>query len=518
LKSSTSKRNSAATGIVATLAVLCLAGCGQQGVQAATAALKVDPLVVDFGDQPVLTPVTREIHLHSIGRATLTFGEAALVQPVGQKAFTVKSGLPLEKLSGAKEEVIVIAFSAPAMMAYSATLVLSSNDANEPNIAIPITGKGTTAATAVITPACLDFGPVCEGHSKIKAVTIGSSGSAPLLVNQLTLSDGSNAAFGPVGSWATDPPLQLAAHAQGMADDSRDVSVVFRPTSVTVDSTGMATGTLQIGTNDPLQQTVSVCLTGTMQKEPVANAGPNQIVAPGDTVMLDGSQSTDPGMMGLTYQWALVSRPQGSNAKLEPGTENTPMTSVTVDVPGAYVASLTVSDGVCASSVPSRVTITAASSHDMKVELVWDNSIVDLDLHVRQKTAGSQSPLYGANDCWWDHPNQVWGNGTGHHDGDVLSGFGPERVTYENAVAGDTSQLIATVVYSSANGAAKVNCSDSSATNCTPVTATVRVLMYGVVTAEIPHVLQHPGTFPSNMGETWDAVVIDWPSGQLSNP
>lgn len=487
--------------------MLTLAACGQQGFQPATAVLKADPVAVDFGDQPVLTPITREIKLRNIGRATLTFGEAALIQMTGQTAFTVTAGLPLEQLAGAKDETIVVRFSAPSMGEYSATLLLSSNDSKQPNLAIPITGKGTTAATVDVTPPCLEFGRVCEGHSKIKATTIASAGTAPLLVNRLELTSATNASFGAVGSWSTTPPLQLAAHEDGHTDESRDISVVFRPTAATVDASGMATGTLEIGTNDPLQQTVSVCLTGTMQKEPEAKAGVDQIVAPGDTVQLDGSASVDPGGSGLTYQWSLLSRPQGSAAAIDTATSSTVMSAITLDQPGAYVVGLTVSDGVCSSSVPAKITLTAAASQDMRIELVWDNPTVDLDLHVRPRVPGSQSPLYGVDDCWWDTPNQVWGNGTAHNTGDVLAGFGPESVVYENMVPGDVASVIASVVYSSSNGAAdpKVN-------------AKIRVLMYGVQIAEFSHLLTHPGTFPTNMGETWDAAVVEWPTGHLSTP
>src|SRR5689334_22818470 len=49
---------------------------------------------------------------------------------------------------------------------------------------------------------------------------------------------------------------------------------------------------------------------------PIANASPNQTVAIGSTVTVNGSGSSNPSGVGtLTYAWAFVSKPQGSNAQ-----------------------------------------------------------------------------------------------------------------------------------------------------------------------------------------------------------
>jgi hypothetical protein len=76
---------------------------------------------------------------------------------------------------------------------------------------------------------------------------------------------------------------------------------------------------------------------------PVANAGQDQSVAVGATVLLDGSASTDADGDRLRYTWTLVSRPAGSAARLVGRRSVRP--SVVVDVPGQYVISLAVNDG-----------------------------------------------------------------------------------------------------------------------------------------------------------------------------
>lgn len=53
----------------------------------------------------------------------------------------------------------------------------------------------------------------------------------------------------------------------------------------------------------------------TYDSQPVANAGPNQVVLAGDTVRLAGSGVSDPGT-SLTFAWSLASLPDGSLASL----------------------------------------------------------------------------------------------------------------------------------------------------------------------------------------------------------
>lgn len=92
---------------------------------------------------------------------------------------------------------------------------------------------------------------------------------------------------------------------------------------------------------------------------PVAVAGPDQTVYPGDEVVLSGSGSSDTDGDPLTFQWTLTSRPSGSTAILSDADTVTP--SFTVDVPGDYLIELIVNDGV-ANSLPDTVTVTTYNS------------------------------------------------------------------------------------------------------------------------------------------------------------
>lgn len=97
----------------------------------------------------------------------------------------------------------------------------------------------------------------------------------------------------------------------------------------------------------------------TTNSPPVANAGPNQTVAGGATVILNGGGSTDVNGDPLTYAWTLTTRPGGSTAALTGAATVSP--TFLADRAGTYVAQLIVNDGN-ASSAPATVTITTLNS------------------------------------------------------------------------------------------------------------------------------------------------------------
>jgi len=89
---------------------------------------------------------------------------------------------------------------------------------------------------------------------------------------------------------------------------------------------------------------------------PNADAGSNQIVAKGSSVILNGEQSLDPEGEELSYAWSLVSAPDSSVSTLLDFSVATP--SITPDVSGDYVIELVVNDGI-QDSTPSQITISA---------------------------------------------------------------------------------------------------------------------------------------------------------------
>ncbi|TNE44037.1 MAG: hypothetical protein EP343_30245 [Deltaproteobacteria bacterium] len=105
--------------------------------------------------------------------------------------------------------------------------------------------------------------------------------------------------------------------------------------------------------SDPVRHEVDVF--GAEQNEqPSANAGPDQVTGVGETVNLDGSNSTDPEGDPLTYEWKFKTKPDGSAADLSDPKADKPTFSP--DKPGKYIVELVVNDGL-ESSDPDTVSI-----------------------------------------------------------------------------------------------------------------------------------------------------------------
>ena len=95
--------------------------------------------------------------------------------------------------------------------------------------------------------------------------------------------------------------------------------------------------------------------------QPVALAGPDQTVVPGQVVTLDGSASIDQGGLVETYTWVQISGPTVTLAGA--GATRT----FTAPSAGTYVFGLTVTDNNGAPSAQDTVTITASSVQDLLV-------------------------------------------------------------------------------------------------------------------------------------------------------
>jgi len=131
---------------------------------------------------------------------------------------------------------------------------------------------------------------------------------------------------------------------------------------------------------------------------PVAVAGPNQTVHPGDTVILDGSSSGDPDRDAISYAWSLVTRPYGSVAALAAATSAKP--TFVADAPGAYVALLTVSDGA-STSTPAATVIQAGGpgpgcSGVLPIAIAGSDQTMSSPGYVSLNASGSR-PNGGAN-------------------------------------------------------------------------------------------------------------------------
>jgi hypothetical protein len=504
---------------IAPLLALALAACSEGQFKQVHPILTISSQEpIDFGNNPVLQKISRTVEVGNVGKAPLALtmkivpgtaapldgssgngadggmDDAGSADPIDPNVFTfeAKEGpLPLE-LASSGSVTLVISFLATKEGSYTGTFVIDSDDSETPHIEIPLTARANTSARIEVQPTdCLDFGRVGESRSLVREATVTSVGTAPLTLGQLEIEGPAADSFAVMGSRAggtlevTQPPASV------------NIGIKYAPNPAHADMNGDLTANLVLSTNDPFNRTVKVCLKGKVNRQPIADGKVVEphvgqtLVAPNTRVGLDASTSTDPdGDLPLSYKWTLTPA-SGSSATLDNTT--TPLTHFTPEFPGVYTAQLTVTDSAGLASKTQRITINVASDNRVRVELIWNHPVADLDLHMRPagKQLNSVSDCYGYNQSPTD-----WGSeDPPYHYGDKLSGFGPEIIDYVDPADG---QYQITVVYSSAQGAAN-----------TAMTATVRVYQFGVVRSELSKQLSTPG-------EQWNVGVFSWPSGLVT--
>lgn len=126
-------------------------------------------------------------------------------------------------------------------------------------------------------------------------------------------------------------------------------------------------------------------IVSTTNSAPTADAGADQTVVAGQTVVLDGQGSSDPDGDALWFRWMLTASPAGSTAAL--ADPSVPVISFVVDRPGDYAVQLVVNDGQ-ADSAPDTVVISTINSAPV-ADAGPDQADVPLDSPVALDGSGS---------------------------------------------------------------------------------------------------------------------------------
>ena len=448
-----------------------LAACGNTRLTQAAPHAIVDQRAIDFGPTPVLFPVEHDVLVSNGGRVTLHVSGVAATGDGFEVTPPSADLVPGDTLS------LRAIFRPPQPGSFSGKLSLQTDDPDLPLVSIDLAGVGTQAGALSVSPSSLDFGRVGEGQTAARQLTLSSTGAADLYLGALTASPD---AYGFIGSVNT--PATLAAGSQVA------VTVRFSPTP----ASEATAGTVGIDSSDPAQPHLDIPLTAQVNHAPVPQAAASLLEAPvGSTISLDGSASTDAdGDLPLRFAWSLDARPIGSSAQLT--TPDLAQSTLQLDQPGIYSVLLEATDSTGLPSLaPARVDIRATPPQQLLLQLVWDAIPPDLDLHLLQAGAA----LNSSGDCYWANPSP-WSQGP-VHEGDKLTGYGPETIAWDAPVAGTFSIA---VVYASDHGAAN------------PATsAQLRVYSQGVIAADLTHAFK-------NAGEVWNAGTISWPPGTVQVP
>lgn len=444
---------------------------------------------LELGAVPVLNEKRGELMLQNVGRGLLNVSNVT----VTGEGFSLVS-FP-EQLETSQELPIVIAFVPRAEKAYEGTLSYETNDPDNPILTAKLTGQGSTRAVMELNPASIDFGRVAECSSAVRNFTIVSKGTADLVINTIEFTEGTHPAFSFIGSTRT-PAVVKAVGANGL---NGQIQLTVKAT-VAQGLVGTLTGGIRIRGTDPDKEEVVIPLEVRVNQAPTASIAPLGNGAPGLTVNLDGSGSSDPdGDTPLTYKWTMRSKPLSAATTIV-GPEQ-PTTTMTLDakLPGAYEVQLDVTDAAGAKScAPARATIVATPAEKLLVEMFWDNAETDIDLHVLRTPDSRMGEA--PDDCHYANPRPDWGTAMSATDDpdfklDALTGYGPELFAYADPAAN---------TYRLAVEFANEHLSTKPTSNIT-----VRVYLYGVVKGEFTRSL-------SAAGQRWAVADIEWPSGTVT--
>ena len=187
-----------------------------------------------------------------------------------------------------------------------------------------------------------------------------------------------------VYAWSFDGAPVGSAAVFDVSDPIRPTFVVDLPGDYHVGLVVTDEGGL---TSDPNQLTVS-----SLNTPPMANAGIDQSTYVGNTVVLDGSASSDPDFDPIaSYHWHIATRPAGSTAVLS--NTATAFTSFVPDLVGSYTVDLIVSDGYIDSAPDLMIAMIATTEDYASVQTVESfNAIASLP-ESDVTTSGNQTAL-----------------------------------------------------------------------------------------------------------------------------
>jgi chitinase len=157
------------------------------------------------------------------------------------------------------------------------------------------------------------------------------------------------------GSASIDPDGDPLTYAWTLTPPSGSSAVLASATSPApsfyADVAGVYTAVLTV--SDGTRSSSATVHVTAQNYPPVASAGANRTVPKNNPVTLDASASSDPNRDALSYGWALTSVPAGSTAALV--NAGFAQATFTPDRAGAYVATVTVSDGALSSTASVRI-------------------------------------------------------------------------------------------------------------------------------------------------------------------
>ncbi len=346
--------------------------------------------------------------------------------------------------NAANQLTVNVSFAPQTQGRAEGSLVILSNDPDNPRYVLPIIANSDTPCMR-IEPKVLEFPAVSVGTSQTRTVRLTSCSAVPLVVSDVDRS----------GSEYFSYALQNG-NTELREGDSADLDITFAPAVI-----GSAAAVFTVMSNDPLQPNAKIDVMGTASENrcPEASArarlssssawAKTLDLSPLDTVIFDGSLSSDPESSLLTYYWSLKSAPKDSTSKI---VANGHEASLFLDLAGNYEVCLNVEDAEGSMSCNTDcITISSVPRETIHVQLVWhtpgdadetDSDGTDLDLHFMSLPDGTwgdtgTKELNNGTDVYFLNQEPVWpiagqGNELPSLDIDDYNGAGPENINLDH--------------------------------------------------------------------------------------
>jgi len=406
------------------LPFLILAACSEYGITKPGGAvignpmIEVDPGSLSFEGAVEGEQQTQSFTIRSVGDASVT------IEPLfinGSGSFTLLSGDRPGIMPPETEAVVEVAYM-PASELDSGQVVVLNNSA-DPRVMVDLLGSATQPELEV-SPMVLDFGNVTANTSETLYLSLSNVGTGTIHVT------GIEAPQAPYSvPWSSQIDI-----AEG---DSAEMEVTVSPTDF-----GTFDDTLVIHSNDPDGDT-TVVLQSMSAQVPTAqcSVAPNPVATIHEAATFTGSGFDPQGLAITTYSWTLIGKPAGSSAVM-PNTNSSTIRNFYTDVIGTYTAQLVVTNSQGQRSEPCVVDLLSEADSDLWVEMYWQYSGDDMDLHL----LAPGGVLRTTNDCYYANCTSTFGGldwgirGSGVDDPildlDDIPGVGPENINIGTPASG----------------------------------------------------------------------------------
>jgi len=388
------------------------------------ANIKVDPLLLNFGEVPTGETAIQQFNVMNIGNVDLALNSIVID---GASNFTLMGAPPSESLAPEEQITITVLYESMDGEA-SAYANVNSDDPDEPQVQVELIA-GVSYPELRITPNPYDFGLVAVGSTVNHTIELSNVGAGDITIDEMVITSG------PFDAWFNEV---LPATIPG--GETLDLKVSYTPIS-----TAASTADVRI-THSLGEDTVELLGSGDADL-PVAlcEVTPDEMEPLGSPATWVGHNSYDPSGLAITnYVWTLTSKPSGSAASMPAGDAN--RGGFVPDLAGTYVGELFVTNSAGLNSAPCTASLEVIPAEDFWIEMFWVHSGDDMDLHL----LAPGGTLESRNDCYFANcvgAGLNWGSASSAADDpsldlDDIPGTGPENINIGSPENGEYTVVV----------------------------------------------------------------------------